>query len=135
METLAKRIKKLRTANDLSQAALGKLCKVSRVAVTKWENGDTENLKLANLKRLAAAFNISVAELIDAAEPRTLHVQEPISPSEYTSNIIKMPSDMPLRNELANLVEQINDRGLVLLIESAEQLVARFPRTKANPAS
>lgn len=134
METLAQRIKRLRAANGLSQAALGNACQVSRVAVTKWENGDTENLKLINLKRLASAFHISVGELIDAAEPKPTLLREPGLLSDCTNNVVKMPNDTPLKKELASLVEKINDRGLILLVESAEQLVARFPKAKANLA-
>lgn len=65
MELLAEKIKRLRTARQLTQLQLAKKTGVSRVAVTKWENGDTENLKLANLKRLCAAFDMSVTDLLD----------------------------------------------------------------------
>lgn len=85
MELLPDKIKRLRASKDMTQLALGKAVGVSRVAVTKWENGDTENLKLANLKRLCAVFGVSVADLIDEKpvtqqEPRS-SLQEPASTS------------------------------------------------------
>lgn len=136
METLGARIKRLRTAKGLSQEALGSLCEVSRVAVTKWENGDTENIKLANLKKLCTVFRISVAELIDATDPgQPLALAEPTKISEYGAAVVPMPTDTPLRKELASLIEKISDRGLILLVESAEQLVSRFPKAKANHVS
>lgn len=52
-------IKALRWAAKLSQHALATECGVSRVAVTKWESGDTKNLKLTNLIALQRIFDIS----------------------------------------------------------------------------
>lgn len=134
METIGTRIKRLRTAQKLSQEALGGLCDVSRVAVTKWENGDTENLKLANLKKLCAVFRISVAELIDAAEMKPATVaQQDIAP--YSAQVFQLPTDTPLRKELADHVDRMSDRGLIVLVEQAAQLADRFPRAKANHAN
>lgn len=64
MERLSEKIKRLRDGRDLSQEALGKKIGVSRVAVTKWENGQTENIKFVNLIRLCKLFNVSLEELV-----------------------------------------------------------------------
>ncbi len=46
METMADRIRTLRKAKGLTQEGLGKLCGVSKSAVSQWEDGSTKNLKL-----------------------------------------------------------------------------------------
>lgn len=68
MDTIAQRIKKKRLELELTQEQLGKRLGLSRVAITKWENGETENLKLDNLRNLCNVFNCSVEYLIDGKE-------------------------------------------------------------------
>lgn len=63
MSEIGKRIKALRENREMSQQAVGDYCGVSRVAVTKWENGDTTNLKFLNITKLLKLFNISYDEL------------------------------------------------------------------------
>jgi len=64
MESLDQRIKRLRESKGLSQQAVADKLGVSRVAVTKWENGMTANLKLSNLLGFCELFSISVEELV-----------------------------------------------------------------------
>ncbi|MDW0357770.1 helix-turn-helix transcriptional regulator [Halomonas venusta] len=64
MDSLEQRIKRLREAQGLSQQAVADKVGVSRVAVTKWENGATANLKLVNLLSLCDLFDVSVEELV-----------------------------------------------------------------------
>lgn len=64
METLAQRIKRHRERLKLTQQQVADAAHVSRVAVTKWEDGQTANLKLGNLMRLCALFDIPVEEMI-----------------------------------------------------------------------
>lgn len=64
METLEQRIKRLREERKLSQQQVADKVHVSRVAVTKWESGQTANLKLGNLLGLCELFGVSVEYLI-----------------------------------------------------------------------
>lgn len=66
MERINERIKRFREQAGMSQGALARAVGVSRPAVSKWENGDTENLKLGNLIRLCQIFTISADKLIGA---------------------------------------------------------------------
>ena len=65
MDTLSKRISDLRRAAGMSQADLARAVGVSRVAVTKWESGETANLKLCNLLALCRVFRTNAQRLID----------------------------------------------------------------------
>lgn len=60
---LAGQLKRRRAASGLSQEALAAQLGVSRQAVSKWENGDSEP-STANLLALAALYKISVDELL-----------------------------------------------------------------------
>ena len=64
MKTIADRIKDFRLEKKLSQEALAAAVGVSRVAVTKWESGQTENLKLSNITELCRIFKTSYEFLI-----------------------------------------------------------------------
>lgn len=66
MEPLSDRIKHLREKAGHSQAGLAKLVGVSRPAVSKWESGDTENIKLANIVRLCKIYSISADDLLSS---------------------------------------------------------------------
>ncbi len=71
MDTIATRIKKLREDRNLTQKQVADAVKVSRVAVTKWENGDTENLKLCNLLNICKLFDVSIEGLISGKDEPT----------------------------------------------------------------
>lgn len=68
METIGQRIFRLRTKAGFTQLQLAKKVGVSRVAVTKWESDQTENLKLKNLIKLCDVFKISAEYLINGEE-------------------------------------------------------------------
>lgn len=57
-----KRLKLLRTQNNLSQEALGLLAELDRTYISGIERG-VRNVGLANIYRLARAMNLPVAEL------------------------------------------------------------------------
>lgn len=67
-ETLAEKIKRLRALSGMTQDQVGKAVGVSRVAVSKWESGDTHNLKNENLVALARTFSTTVGDLLDEKE-------------------------------------------------------------------
>lgn len=69
METVGNRIKRLRLTAELSQQDVATRIGVSRVAVTKWESGQTANMKLDNLTGLCNLFNITIEYLINGEKP------------------------------------------------------------------
>lgn len=75
---IAKNIVWLRDRDGLTQAAVAKRCQVSRVAVAKWESGDSKNLKLTHLFALVDLFKITERQLVHidlSAHPAALAVQ------------------------------------------------------------
>ena len=69
MEDLGQRIKRLRETAGLSQQQLGEKVGVSRIAVRKWEIGQTSNLKLDNLMSLCRLFRVRPEYLIYGEKP------------------------------------------------------------------
>ena len=63
MNKIAKSIKRLRTANDLSQEELAEKLFVSRQAVSSWENNRTQP-DIEMIENLAEIFDVSIEELI-----------------------------------------------------------------------
>lgn len=62
--TLADRIKAIRIAAGDSPADAGKKVGVSRQAFNKWEQGDTENMKLGNLMRFCDRYQVNLEPLL-----------------------------------------------------------------------
>lgn len=54
----------LRIHRQLSQNDVAQAVKVSRPAVTKWESGQTSNLKLDNLQALCRLYGLTADELL-----------------------------------------------------------------------
>ena len=64
MQTMGDRIKLLREAKGLTQSELGKLCGVSKSAVSQWEDGSTANIKLSYFMRLIEVLGTDPKYLI-----------------------------------------------------------------------
>jgi len=75
-ESVGSKIKRLRKAAGMSQDRLAQRVGVSRVSVTKWESGDTKNLKHENLTSIATAFNMSVDDLLGKVSGRADHAHD-----------------------------------------------------------
>lgn len=76
---LARRIKSLRTEHGLSRVELGRLCGFTgnslQSRVGHWETG-RRSPKLGDLKRIAKALHVSIAELLPGATPE--HDEPPL---------------------------------------------------------
>ena len=64
METMGERIKTLREARHMSQSQLADACHVTKSAVSQWENGVTENVKLRTFLLLVQALRTDVDYLV-----------------------------------------------------------------------
>lgn len=64
METMGDRIRYLRGVKGHSQTQLGKLCGVTKGAVSQWELGSTANIKLATFLKLCDALGARPEYLI-----------------------------------------------------------------------
>lgn len=56
MQTMGERIRQLREARRLSQDRLAETVGVTKGAVSQWENGGTENIRLVTFMALCAAL-------------------------------------------------------------------------------
>ena len=73
---LAKKIKLLRATRGWSQETLAELCGFSRSYIANIESGK-HNVSLDNLERIAQAFEVPIAELLNP--DFTLHIEEPMA--------------------------------------------------------
>ncbi|MBP9714651.1 MAG: LexA family transcriptional regulator [Sterolibacterium sp.] len=71
------RIKELRHLKKLSQQQVADYVGISRVAVAKWESGDTTNLKPPNLFKLAQLFSVAAEEIVFGGNHVATHPGEP----------------------------------------------------------
>jgi transcriptional regulator with XRE-family HTH domain len=69
VETMGDRIRRLREAQGLTQPALAELCGVTKGAVSQWELGGTQNIKLEPWLKLIAALHTSAEYLLRGETP------------------------------------------------------------------
>jgi DNA-binding XRE family transcriptional regulator len=70
METFGQRIRKYRKSLGLTQEDLAGRINLTREAISKWESGASENIKLDNLMALCKVFSLSAEELITGKKPK-----------------------------------------------------------------
>jgi DNA-binding XRE family transcriptional regulator len=59
------KIKEMREKKGISCDKFARLAKISRSQMYNIENGTTKNVLLKNIKKLAKAFNVQIAEIIE----------------------------------------------------------------------
>lgn len=64
METMGDRIRQLRVARGLTQTQLATACRVTKSAVSQWENGVVANVRLQTFLLLLEALKTDAAYLI-----------------------------------------------------------------------
>lgn len=86
METLGKRIARLRRLKKLSQASLGELCgwEKGQARIGNYER-DQREPSLTDLRLLAKSLGVSLTELIEGKP--TSSVEEEVSPYGYTPSV------------------------------------------------
>lgn len=130
METISERIKRLRDEAKLSQEQLGEAVGVSRVAVTKWENGQVANMKLANLLGMCKAFGgITAEELITGRKPHGKNGNGQIRVAEHAAAPYSH-RDKAIR-KIITLLEAMSEDGKLFILQSAEMAAKQYP--KADP--
>lgn len=93
MNTLVgKRIKRRRRADRLTQQQVANAVGVSRVAVSKWERGDTQNLRHAHLKALSRLLGITIEDLL-ASTPNSARLGDAPAPTMDTGPSHAKPAD------------------------------------------
>lgn len=91
MARFNERIKKYREDRGLTKVAFALAVGVTPPAVTKWENGQTANLKRENIVKLCQFLKITSDELISGARP-------PAPPGGGRANVLSEPFESPYRS-------------------------------------
>ncbi|GIN73141.1 hypothetical protein J14TS2_36160 [Bacillus sp. J14TS2] len=81
-----KGLKDLRVAHNLTQEAMAKKLMITRQAISRWENGETEP-NIETLKVISKTFNVSINTLLGS--PRALICQVCGMPLEEDESISK----------------------------------------------
>lgn len=131
---LSDRLKEMRLSRQMSQEAVADACKVSRVAVSKWESGDTANIRLGNLMSLCRLYDVTADELITGKAPKTVHeytqapgrahrVQDIIPPAWGSGAFLLAASDFLERfNELTDEGQAVVKAQIDVAIETARRI-------------
>lgn len=125
----------------MSQGALARAVGVTRPAVSKWENGDTENLKLSNLIKLCQIFRLTADELIGG----DLALERPAAAVQHAINepaaSYKATPRYQMPGRLGALYETLSDEGqrlvdaqLEVAIETAIRMYGHRAAAQQNAA-
>lgn len=114
METMAKRIYNRRIEKKLTQDEVAKRVGVSRVAVTKWENGQTGNLKLDNLIKLCKLLDISFEYLINGGDLKTYASANNSNEDDVKKEFgIKTEDITLIRAQVHQEIDKLPDKDLI----------------------
>lgn len=69
METMGERIRQRREGQGMTQAQLAKLVGVTKGAVSQWELGGTQNIKLKTWLKLLEVLHTTAEYLVSGATP------------------------------------------------------------------
>lgn len=136
MNTLADRLKQEREARGLTQEALAKrVGKNKRQSlISNIEKGTYKSSPW--LPEIAYALGIHAMWLKNGIGPKEIHgghaVHEP-APTAYPANVTPLPTNNPLRTELAIIAERMTERGLQVLIYEAEKIDKLYPKAQPKP--
>ena len=127
METKANRIRQLRVNGKLTQQQVATYVGVSRVAVAKWESGNTKDLKPENLFKLADLFKVNERDIVLGS---TNLIQKKAS----ATNVAKLPKRQDTRiAEAIKLMEATDDRGRDIALAGLKGALSGYvPRAKRN---
>lgn len=128
MERLNKRITRLRIEKGLTRRALAEACHVSHVAVGKWESGDTENIKLANVLSLAETFGITASELLAEPAPKQEKAGPPVRLSAAEQPMFYGTDD---EQELLRAYRAADPSTKQLLLAQAKTILEQKTNTRA----
>ena len=127
-ESIGDRIIRFRSSLKLTQQHVASEVGVSRVAVTKWESGDTHNMKLPNLIGLSNLFHITIDELVTGSA--SSKVQQKVAPYN-----LKAKPKHPAIASVTTLMEKMDDERKWRLSERAQVLLEEQQlKAKANKA-
>lgn len=132
MKTMGERILNRRTELKMSQQDVADKVGVSRVAVTKWESGQTGNLKLDNLLKLCKLLNLSIEYLILGGELRTYgapkddHIHDQID-KEYGLSIEQMSLE---RTDAHKELDKVAEKDLIQVTKIIEAYNGTERRSK-----
>jgi transcriptional regulator with XRE-family HTH domain len=126
MNTLAERLVDAR--GDLSQELLAKKAKVSQALIAALESGRQQSS--GSLPEIGYALGLHAMWLKTGIGPKHIYS----TAGESAATVLTASEPNPLETELMENVRKMDDRGLILLIDQAEQIARRHPREKKEAA-
>lgn len=96
-ENRRKRLKECRIEHNLFIEDVAKIVGVGKSSVSRWETGDTGNIKLAILHKLASYYNVNAAWLYGYAVPKEIESDEHKEIKNKIIDLITNASDEELK--------------------------------------
>lgn len=134
----------LRIHRKLSQNDVAQAVKVSRPAVTKWESGQTSNLKLDNLQALCRLYGLTADELLScnpalidrSVSYRPASPKPPMLANEPDAAATPLPSARDRRiAEIVEHLQRTDDTGLAIVLDKARDIAKQYPVQAKQTAS
>ncbi len=120
---VGQKIKEARKAKGMTQTELGEKIGVQKSAVSKWERGETQNIKRSVLQKLSYYLDIQPVELIkettNSIDDITIPPKEEIEHTEESVPKYRIISE----DELDEIWESISEMYVILNIERKQKLL------------
>ena len=131
---LSNRIKAIRVAANDTPAKAAEKVGVSRQAFTKWENGNTENMKLSNLLRFCDKYNTDIECLLRGIEAKSDDdvVAGDDEYPKHEASVLDFQQPNPGKHELLALIESMDERQCYIAIGAIRAAVPSQPNADSN---
>ena len=120
---VGQKIKEARKAKGMTQSELGEKVGVQKSAVSKWERGETQNIKRSVLQKLSYYLDLQPVELIDSKSSTEVSVQA--TPSKEN----KQPAETNTKyrivseDELDEIWEKVYEMSVILNMNRKQKLL------------
>ena len=120
---VGQKIKEARKAKNMTQSELGAKVGVQKSAVSKWERGETQNIKRSVLQKLSYYLDLHPAELIeetsDSIDSMTIPPNAEIENAKAPSSGYRIVSE----DELDEIWEKIYEMSAILNMNRKQKLL------------
>lgn len=125
---------------EMSQESLAGAAKVSQALIAALETGRQQSSGL--LPEIAYALGVQAMWLKTGLGPKLIYPGDkdiegrflPLPNGAGQTTTLKLQESSPLESELASHIASMSERGLIVLIEEAQKIAARYPKAQPKVA-
>lgn len=128
-------LKKLREARGLTYTDIARVVGISRQAVSKWESGDSKNIRLDHLEAVCKFYGITIEQLLSGAIAQDAHPTCAEQTSQYKASEAGHSAQTYLYRNITSAFPSDIAQQFAALPEAGQQFVLAAIRATIKTAT